>query len=108
MQTADRLLPHLGPYTFTSSSYDEHGDVLYLSVGQPSEALTWESPEGHLVRLNPDTLEVVGLTVLRFAGRKARGPIAVTVPSPEELRALVESRHAEELKVPDGFLSASC
>ncbi|MHB0981584.1 MAG: hypothetical protein ACYC5Q_16205 [Thermoleophilia bacterium] len=105
MQTADRL-PHLGPYTFTTTSYDERGDVLYLGVGQPSEALTWESPEGHLVRLDPDTLEVVGLTVLGFAGRKARGPIAVTVPAPGELRALVESRHAEELEVPEGFLTA--
>jgi hypothetical protein len=107
MQAADRL-PHLGPYAFTNSSYDELGDVLYLSVGQPSEALTWESPEGHLVRLDPDTLRVVGLTVLCFAGQKARGPITVTVPSPEELRSLLESRHAEELEVPDGFLTASC
>ncbi|MBU2602199.1 MAG: hypothetical protein KKA32_08530 [Actinobacteria bacterium] len=106
MQTTDRL-PHLGPYTFTTTSYDEPGDVLYLGVGQPGEALTWESPEGHFVRLDPDTLEVVGLTVLCFAGRKARGPIAVTVPAPAELRALVESRHTEELEVPDGLLTAS-
>ncbi len=106
MQTADRL-PHLGPYIFTTTSYDERGDVLYLGVGPPSEALTWESPEGHLVRLDPDTPEVVGLTVLCFAGRKARGPIVVTVPAPGELSALVESRHAEELEVPDGFLTAS-
>lgn len=43
---------------------------------------------------------------LCFAGQKARGPITVTVPSPTELRALVKSRHAEELEVPEGFVVA--
>lgn len=99
--------PRLGSYVFTDALYDEGGDLLYLSVGLPSESLTWESPEGHLVRVDPDTLDVVGLTVMGFAARRAQGSISVTVPTQDELRALIGAGHTEELLLPDDFL-ATC
>jgi uncharacterized protein YuzE len=70
----------LGPYVFTQHSYDESSDVLYLSIGSPREAIVWESPEGHLVRLDPVTREVVGLTILHAHEQAAGEQIPVTFP----------------------------
>jgi len=47
-----------------SSEYDQEADILYLWVGrEPQEAISVTSNEGHLVRLDPETYDVVGLTV---------------------------------------------
>jgi len=55
---------HLGPYTFDHVSYDEDGDVLYLSIGAPQEAAdSEETPEGHIVRYD-DQEQVIGLTLV--------------------------------------------
>ena len=43
----------IGSHEFDWVSYDEPGDVLYLSKGSPEEACdTMASPEGHAVRLD--------------------------------------------------------
>ena len=70
-----------GPYKFTTCEYDARNDVLYLSIGRPREAITWESPEGHLVRLDPDTGALLGLTILHLKSRIGRGDVRVTLPS---------------------------
>lgn len=71
-----------GPFTFTHCAYDHDGDVLYLSVGKPREALTWESPEGHLVRLDPETGALLGVTVLHVAaGRPAEASWSQSPPA---------------------------
>ena len=70
----------LGPYVFSHNSYDESSGVLYLSIGSPREAIVWESPEGHLVRLDPVTREVVGLSILHAHEQAARERIPVTFP----------------------------
>lgn len=49
--------------------YDEEADVLYLSVGQPSEALGVDIGEGLVVRMDPAEKEVVGLTVVGLRSR---------------------------------------
>ncbi len=50
--------------TFDHSSYDEHGDVLYLHRGEPQEAAESEStPEGHVVRFDTDG-RIIGLTII--------------------------------------------
>ena len=71
-----------GPYKFTTCEYDARNDVLYLSIGRPREAITWESPEGHLVRLDPDTGDLLGLTILHMKAKIARGDVRVTLPFP--------------------------
>ncbi len=53
----------VGPFCFTDCSYDAEADIAYLSIGDPRPAVSWESPEGHLVRLDPRTDELVGLTL---------------------------------------------
>ena len=46
--------------------YDEASDVLYLSLGDPRPAVTYESQEGLLIRKDPQTGELVGVTVLAY------------------------------------------
>ncbi len=48
--------------------YDDASDVLYLSIGAPRLALTEEGPEGLLIRKDPTTDELVGVTVLSYDG----------------------------------------
>jgi len=53
----------------TNLFYDREGDVLYLSVGEPQEAISKEIGEDILLRINPTTGKVVGITVLNFVSR---------------------------------------
>jgi hypothetical protein len=46
--------------------YDEASDVLYLSLGEPRPALTHEDREGLLIRNDPQTGELIGVTVLSY------------------------------------------
>ncbi len=53
----------------TTLFYDQEGDVMYLTIGEPQEAVSREMGNDILLRVHPDTGEVVGLTVLNFASR---------------------------------------
>jgi len=48
--------------------YDEEEDILFVTIhGRPAgPAVTYETDEGHLVRLNPDTYELVGAEILGY------------------------------------------
>jgi hypothetical protein len=47
--------------------YDQDDDTLYAWVGEsPGEAITYETDEGHLVRLDPETREFVGVTIFDY------------------------------------------
>ena len=54
----------IGPLAFDHADYDADGDVLYLHVGAPTEAEGEETPEGHVLRFEPGTQRIVGLTVI--------------------------------------------
>jgi uncharacterized protein YuzE len=49
-----------------SVEYDDASDVLYLSIGDPQQALTEEGPEGVLIRKDPKTAQAVGVTILAY------------------------------------------
>jgi uncharacterized protein YuzE len=49
--------------------YDEEADVLYLSVGEPRNALGVDIGEGLVVRMDAAEKEVVGLTVVGLRSR---------------------------------------
>ncbi len=53
----------------TRMFYDKEGDVLYLTIGQPQEAISREMGNDVLLRVHPDTGKIVGLTILNFASR---------------------------------------
>jgi len=50
-------------------SYDREGDVLYLSIGEARPAITHGEKNGLLIRTDPLTHEVVGLTILDYEAK---------------------------------------
>lgn len=50
-------------------SYDDDADVLYISFGKPRSGIAIESSQGDLVRIDPYTDEIVGITLLDFKQR---------------------------------------
>ena len=50
-------------------SYDDESDVLYISIGNPKEAIAIEIEDGIFRRENQETGEVVGVTILDFKKR---------------------------------------
>ena len=78
----------IGPLVFDHADYDAEGDVLYLHVGEPVEAEGEETPEGHVVRFEPGTQRVVGLTLINARSLLDReGRLLVTVPETLEASA---------------------
>ena len=47
-------------------TYDEDGDILDISVGDPKEAISREVEDDFFLRVKPDTGEVVGFSILNF------------------------------------------
>lgn len=66
-----------------AADYDDEADVLYLWRGdEPSDAVGLTTDEGIVIRFDPTTGEVVGLTILDWALRWAsKKVIEVVVPS---------------------------
>jgi hypothetical protein len=59
-----------------SCDYDREEDILYAWVGEgPRAAITYETDDGHLIRLDPDTHEFVGVTIFNYEARWADRPI---------------------------------
>ncbi|MDQ3092171.1 MAG: hypothetical protein M3R46_11050 [Actinomycetota bacterium] len=62
--------------------------MLYLHVGSPREAEGEETPEGHVLRFEPGTYRIVGLTVINARWLVDRdGRLVVTVPETVEASA---------------------
>jgi hypothetical protein len=71
----------IGPMNFERADYDAENDVLYLHVGEPQDGEGEETPEGHVVRYEPGTSRILGLTMMgpcRILERD--GHLAVTIP----------------------------
>jgi len=49
--------------------YDDSADVLYISFGDPRPGIAVEVNDGDLVRVDPYTDEIVGITLLDFKER---------------------------------------
>ena len=49
-------------------SYDRDADVLYVASGKPRIADTFDSEHGVLLRKDPQTHEIVGVTILHYGG----------------------------------------
>jgi uncharacterized protein YuzE len=52
--------------------YDEEADTMYLSLGQPREAMGVDVGEGTIVRYDESTKEVVGVTLVGLRSRFIR------------------------------------
>jgi uncharacterized protein YuzE len=68
-----------------TASYDDDADVLYLSRGDaPREAVGLTTEDGHVVRFDPETGEVVGFTILDWRARWGDAEsieIVLTIPA---------------------------
>ena len=49
--------------------YDKEVDVLYIYFDKPLEAVCIEEEEGLLIRVAPETSEVIGYTIIDFLAR---------------------------------------
>lgn len=77
---------NIGPLTFDHADYD--GDVLYLHIGAPQRADGEETPEGHVLRFEPGTRRIVGLTIINARWLLERdGRLIETVPETVEASA---------------------
>ena len=77
----ERVNIRLGPVAFDHADYDAETDVLYLHVGEPEEGEGEETPEGHVLRFEPGTQRIVGLTVLGAQAILDRdGELCITIP----------------------------
>ena len=48
-------------------TYDPEGDILSITFGQPTEATGYQLSDQVLLRVNPQTQEVAGLTIRNFS-----------------------------------------
>lgn len=66
---------------FDHVSYDSHGDVLYLSIGEPQEAHdALVTPEGHVVRSDASG-DIIGITLINAKWLTERdGVLNVSLP----------------------------
>jgi len=51
--------------------YDREEDILYVALGDSDSALCIEQGDGFLVRIDPESGEVVGFMVIDFSQRTA-------------------------------------
>jgi uncharacterized protein YuzE len=68
---------HMGEERELSLSYDAKADVLYVTFLPGVPAVGLEVEEGVIVRVDPDTNEVVGVTVTGFTKRSEHAPALV-------------------------------
>ena len=61
-----KILDNLGQMNW---EYDEEADVLYISVGDPVQALGVDIGEGLILRYDEPKNEVVGITILSVRSR---------------------------------------
>jgi uncharacterized protein YuzE len=74
--------------TFNNVKYDAVGDVLYLNVGDPADAVTFDdTPEGHNVGWNAAG-EIVAVALLHPRWLlEQNGKVAITLPQHVEVGA---------------------
>lgn len=72
----------LADLEFDHVTYDERGDVLYLSIGEPREANdSVVTPEGHVIRYEGG--DIVGITLINAKWLVERdGAINISLPIP--------------------------
>ena len=76
-------------------SYDRDADVLYISIGTPRTAYSYEDDHGLLLRKDPKNGELVGATVLDYEEHFRQLPDLswlTDTPLPKEVIAYLRER----------------
>ncbi len=72
----------IGPVAFDHADYDAE-TTCFICMSEPQEAEGEETPEGHILRFEPGTQRIVGLTVLGARVILDRdGELRITIPEP--------------------------
>lgn len=88
-------------------SYDRQADVLYVSKGHPEFTDYVEIDNNVILRLDPTTKQVVGFTIIDFAGRFELKTPPLSVPlkvnfervtKPRKSKMLAEKRSGYRVK----------
>ena len=53
-------------------SYDKKRDVLYVSIGEPKEAISSEICDDVFINRDPKTKKIVGFTIINFQKKFAK------------------------------------
>jgi hypothetical protein len=81
------------------ADYDAEGDVLYLWRGDgPTEAISFPMDSGPIVRVDPETGELVGVTLVDFVAcwsETERIELEVPAVGPSEPEAAEHAEHRE-------------
>ena len=64
--------------------YDRDVDVLYASLGNPKAAKTVEKENGIILRIDPDTGQTIGFTVVHYMKRLNAG-LLISIPEFENI-----------------------
>ena len=87
--------------------YDHSADVLYVSKGHPVYTDYVELNDDLILRLDPQTREVVGFTIVDFVGRFSKDALPLRVPlsvtfeqadKKQRARVVVESKASYRAK----------
>jgi len=73
------------------SFYDRKSDVLYISIGEPQAAISREVGDDVLIRVHPETAEVVGFTIFNFTERLSNIREEKSPPVRAQFRILEEA-----------------
>jgi len=60
--------------------FDKKGDILDIAIGKPKAAISKEIDNNIVVRIDPQTKEVVGFTILNFEKRFENKDKSETLP----------------------------
>jgi hypothetical protein len=60
--------------------FDKKGDILDISIGEPSEAISRELDNDIVMRIDPKTNEIIGFIILNFEKRFERLENSETLP----------------------------
>ena len=71
--------------------YDARGDVLYFSLGAAQDAISVEIDDGVVVRMDPITEQVVGITVVDLSKRFMEHPDKVLTLPFSQLHMVAET-----------------
>ncbi len=52
-----------------NSFFDKEADILYISFGEPVYSEVLENGSDSLIRFNPETNEITGITILNFSDK---------------------------------------
>jgi hypothetical protein len=61
-------------------SYDKTGDILDISIGAPRKAISKEIRDGFFIRVDPETNEILGFSVLNFEKSFGKSANSKSIP----------------------------